>query len=98
MARNAPSGHFLPVLAFTVAYSLIAAWTALRTGNTEFTFYVVVLWILIAIVGLVHRAVRLTTGALWALSVWGLLHMLGGLVTLPSGRRTTRGRSCTRSG
>ena len=54
-------------------------------GNKEFIFYVVVMLVLIGAVTLVHRAVSLTSALLWALSIWGLLHMAGGLVPLPTG-------------
>ena len=68
---------------FTLAYLGIATPFALRQQNTEFLFYIaVVVGLAIAIV-LVHRKVNLSEGVLWALSLWGLLHMLGGLVRLP---------------
>ena len=72
-----------PVAAFTALYLLIATVGALAIGNREFLFYIVVMVLLIGAVWLVHRQVTLTTGALWALSVWGLAHMAGGLVAVP---------------
>jgi len=65
-----------------MACATLVAW---RSDNTEFAFYIVVMAILIAAVWVVHARATLTAGALWALSVWGLLHMLGGLVPLPDG-------------
>jgi uncharacterized membrane protein YjdF len=44
-----------------------------------------VMVVLIAAVWWVHTRVDLTSGALWALSIWGLAHMMGGLVRLPQG-------------
>jgi len=70
---------------FTVAYLLLAVAAAFVRGNREFLFYIVVMVIMIAGVMAVHRRVNLTQGALWALSVWGLLHMLGGLMPVPEG-------------
>jgi hypothetical protein len=72
------------VLGFTAAYMAAAVPFALAVGNKEFLFYIVVMIVLIAAIGAVHLRVGLSTGALWALSVWGLLHMAGGLVPVPS--------------
>ncbi len=72
-----------PVVAFTAAYIALALVLALRRGNQEFVFYIAVMLLLIGAVWLVHRSVTLTPAALWALSVWGLAHMAGGLVVVP---------------
>lgn len=68
---------------FTAAYLTAAIIGAVRTGNGEFVFYIVVLLILVAAVLEVHRRVRLSPLALWCLSVWGLVHMAGGLLPVP---------------
>jgi len=39
--------------------------------------------VLVAVVGYVHFQVNLSILTLWALSVWGLAHMAGGLVPVP---------------
>jgi uncharacterized membrane protein YjdF len=57
--------------------------TALLFGNHEFVFYIVVMVVLIAAVCAVHFQAGLSSGLLWALSAWGLLHMAGGLVPMP---------------
>jgi hypothetical protein len=72
-----------PVAAFTVLYLLVATGVALAFGNGEFVFYIVVMLVLMLVVWLVHRSVALTRELLWALSIWGLLHMSGGLVPVP---------------
>jgi hypothetical protein len=48
--------------------------------NLEFVFYVVVVLLLALLVKTAHEKIRFSTGVLWALAAWGLLHMLGGLV------------------
>jgi len=58
---------------------------ALLVGNKEFLFYIVVMAGMIAAVTAVHFRVTLSTGTLFALSLWGLLHMAGGLVPTPAG-------------
>lgn len=73
----------LAVLGFTLAYSTAAIVGALRTGNSEFLFYIVVLAVMTSVVAIVHYHVRLTTGVLWCLSLWGGMHMAGGLIPVP---------------
>lgn len=77
--------RLLPVAAFTGAYMTLALAGAAVRGNAEFLFYLAVMAILIAAVWGVDRAVRLSAGALWGLSIWGLAHMVGGLVAAPAG-------------
>ncbi len=72
-----------PVIAFTLLYMSAAILVSLVTENTEFMFYVAVMIVLIAVVSVVHLRVSLSQAVLWALSVWGMLHMAGGLVPAP---------------
>lgn len=67
-------------MVFGVVYTAAAAVYSLAMGNTEFIFYVGVMVVLGVLVTGVHWRVRFTTGLIWALAVWGLLHMAGGLV------------------
>lgn len=83
--NDQPSPRLLPLVAFTALYMIAAAAGAMMQGNKEFVFYIVVMLVLIGVVTLVHRAAILTAALLWALSIWGLLHMAGGLVPLPEG-------------
>ncbi|HUQ53166.1 MAG TPA: DUF2238 domain-containing protein [Gammaproteobacteria bacterium] len=72
-----------PVAAFTGLYLVAATVGALAIGNREFLFYIVVMVLLVGGVWLVHRGVELSTATLWALSIWGLAHMAGGLIAVP---------------
>lgn len=72
-----------PVAGFTFAYLATALVFAVARGNMEFLFYIVVMLVLIGAVWIVHRYVGLSRGVLWGLSVWGLLHMAGGLLVVP---------------
>ncbi len=74
-----------PVAAFTLAYLGVALIVGIVRGNFEFLFYIAVMLVLIGVVWVVHRAVGLSSGVLWGLSVWGLAHMAGGLLVVPSG-------------
>ncbi len=82
-----PRGNreLLPVAAFTGAYMVAALAMALVKGNTEFLFYIVTMLVIMAAIAFVHRRVGLSRGVLWALSIWGLAHVAGGLVRLPEG-------------
>lgn len=79
------SPRLLPVFLFNAAYMLAAIGSSIAQGNREFIFYIVVMVVLISVMALIHKMVTMTTGLLWALSVWGLLHMAGGLVPTPAG-------------
>lgn len=80
-----PSPRLLPIVIFNSAYMLAAIGSSVAHGNQEFIFYIVVMLVLIGVMTLVHRVAGLTRGLLWALSIWGLLHMAGGLVPTPPG-------------
>lgn len=71
------------VILFSLAYMLVALASALFLHNDEFVFYLIVMCVLMAAAWMVHRAIRLHPLALWGLSIWGLLHMAGGLVPIP---------------
>ena len=73
----------VPVGVFTAVYLIVATTFAVGQNNTEFLFYIGVVILLSLAVVVVHRRVGLSRGLLWALSIWGLLHMLGGLVEVP---------------
>lgn len=75
----------LGVLAFTLLYMAAAAVLVLRSGNGEFLIYLGVMGVFVVLVGALHLRVGLTTASLGCLSLWGLLHMVGGLVPLPVG-------------
>ncbi|QDU39986.1 hypothetical protein Mal4_43400 [Maioricimonas rarisocia] len=71
------------VIVLTMAYLIAAIIGAIATGNGEFVFYIVVMVVLIGAILVAHRRIRLSNGVLWGLSLWGLLHMAGGLVPVP---------------
>lgn len=72
---------------FTLAYVAAAAPYALWRGNVEFLFYIAVLAAIAGALLALHRRVALQGATLWCLSVWGLLHLAGGLVPLPGETR-----------
>jgi len=68
---------------FTLFYLVAAAVFAWLNGNGEFIVYICIMLVMIAAIVVAHRRSDLSAALLWALSVWGLLHMAGGLVPLP---------------
>jgi hypothetical protein len=75
--------QLIPVIAFTIAYLFAAAAWIVAIGDYEFLAYIVILLILAGVLWVVHRRVDLPLSLIWCLSVWGALHMAGGLVPLP---------------
>lgn len=73
----------ISVLTFTGLYMAAAIAAALASGNREFFIYIGVMLVLIPSIYAVHRKHPLTAPLLWAFSVWGLLHMAGGLLPIP---------------
>jgi len=83
--RNpAPSSRLAPVLAFTGLYVALATFIALALSSRGLSLYLAVMAVLVPSLYLVHRRYPLTAPLLWAFSVWGLLHMAGGLLKLPT--------------
>jgi hypothetical protein len=85
MSAPDSSPNLKPIILFNACYMLAAVAASMRMGNKEFIFYIVVMLVLIGVMAVVHRRVRLTAPLLWAFSIWGFLHMAGGLCPLPKG-------------
>lgn len=81
--QTASRRQLIIILAFTALYIVAAAFLSVAGGNQEFIFYIVVMAVIIFGLMAVHRRVGLSSGILWCLSIWGLLHMAGGLVPIP---------------
>ena len=69
--------NLLYIVAFTIYY--------VAKQNYEFMVYIGVLVLLFALVFAIQKRVKFPILILWMLSVWGLLHMLGGGVHLADG-------------
>ncbi|MDQ8188995.1 DUF2238 domain-containing protein [Roseibacillus persicicus] len=82
MTQNS-SPNLRSLIIFSALYMVLGGVTAYLTENGEFVFYLVVLIILAALISRLHRQVQLTSSLLWALSIWGLLHVMGGMVPVP---------------
>lgn len=66
------------VLGVTLGYTAIFGAIFMSAGNSEFLWYIVTLLILVALVALGQRKAEFPAAILWALSLWGFIHMAGG--------------------
>lgn len=71
------------ILVFTLLYVAAIGLPAMRSGEPELVSYLLVMATLITAISIVDRRSRLSRPLLWCLSVWGLVHMAGGLVRIP---------------
>lgn len=76
--------RYVPLIVVNAGYLLAAGIAALITGNREFIFYFFIMLATIALVLWAHARIRFTLALLWALTTWGLLHMAGGTIAIPS--------------
>ena len=70
------------VLGVTLGYTAVFGAVFMSAGNSEFLWYIVTLLILVALVALGQRKAEFPAAILWALSLWGFIHMAGGGVPL----------------
>ncbi|MDF1657523.1 MAG: hypothetical protein P1U58_07915 [Verrucomicrobiales bacterium] len=84
MHQTATTNELRTILVFSALYLIASAVCAFGTGNGEFVFYIVVMAVQLAALLFVHSRVGLSKALIWALSIWGLLHMAGGLLPIPS--------------
>lgn len=75
----------LGVLAFSLLYILIGGLYFLRDFNLEFVIYVGVIIAVFALLFGTLKKTQFPTYILWLISIWGLLHILGGSVQTPDG-------------
>jgi putative membrane protein len=75
----------LAVLAFTVLYLVIGGFYFLQDSNLEFVIYVGVIVAVFAVLFGTLKTTKFPTYILWLISIWGLMHILGGSVQTPDG-------------
>jgi hypothetical protein len=80
---RASNPRLAPVLGFTGLYLAVATVGGLARGSRELPLYLGLMGALVPALYLVHRKYRLTSAQLWMFSIWGLLHVAGGLSPLP---------------
>ncbi len=73
------------VLLFTAIYVAIFFGYFLLIGNYEFIWYVLTLVGLACLIAFTRKAAAFPPQILWALSIWGLVHMAGGGIKVGDG-------------
>jgi len=66
------------VLIFSILYVIAFAVYYIVNTNYEFMLHVSILVLAIILISILHYKFRFSTGILVGISIWGLLHMLGG--------------------
>ncbi len=75
----------LPVLAVNLIYiPAFTVWALMRL-NYEFVIYAAVIVAFFGLILATQRRTRFGLGILWGLTLWGVLHMAGGLVPVGDG-------------
>ncbi|MBN1869482.1 MAG: hypothetical protein JW847_02755 [Candidatus Omnitrophica bacterium] len=77
------NAKILFVLIFNLAYLVPAVLSSVSRANYEFILYIGVVIVAILIVMRFYVRYGLSIALLWMMSVWGFLHMAGGLVSVP---------------
>jgi hypothetical protein len=72
------------ILIFTFFYMAIIGLSALRSGNRDLVSYLLVMSTLVSAISIVQVRSHLSRPLLWCFSIWGLMHMAGGLVRIPA--------------
>lgn len=83
---NLLSRQLYPLAAFTIIYMVISGVVAWFSGNSEFMIYLFLLIFLSGVILKIHRRVGFPQLLLWAFSLWGLAHMMGGTFIVASTR------------
>lgn len=73
------------VLLFTALYLFIGGFYFLQDSNLEFVIYVGVIVAVFAVLFGTLKTTKFPTYILWLISIWGLMHILGGSVQTPDG-------------
>ena len=73
------------VLIFSALYLILGGLYFLQDLNFEFVIYIVVIVAAFALLFGTLKITKFPTYILWLISIWGLLHILGGSVPTPDG-------------
>lgn len=73
-----------PLLSIVTSLYMVAGiGVSFATRNWEFLGYMAQMTILIALIMWADRRARFSAGVLWGLSLWGIMHLCGGIVPVP---------------
>lgn len=74
-----------PILIVNLIYLIIATFFYMSKENYEFILYVGVLVLFLALIVATNNKINYPNFVLWGLTIWGILHMLGGGLVLKNG-------------
>ncbi len=72
------TGPIKRIILFNLIYITVFGAFAIAAQNWEFLFYVSIVVFFFALLLKKYEKIGLSRGVLWGLSVWGLIHMMGG--------------------
>lgn len=75
----------VPILIVTMIYTSVFGVVALRGANYEFLLYIAVICAIGALAFWKQPSVQFDATILWGLSLWGFLHVCGGLIPIGDG-------------
>lgn len=76
--------RLLPYTIFVLSYITLFLFVAITSGNTEFLFYIGTMIIFITVIVFMDKRVNFSPLVLSGLTLWGFLHLAGGLVPIPN--------------
>jgi hypothetical protein len=76
--------RLIPLACFVLPYTAAAFVVSIAQHNFEFVYYSTILALLVLGVWYLDRRVHLPTWVLWALALWGFIHLMGGVVPIPN--------------
>ena len=80
MGKSNENKKKLWILFFTIMYSIIFAVIYIATQNYEFIGYIFVMLFLAFVAYRLNKKYEFSPGVLLGLSIWGILHMTGGIL------------------
>ena len=82
---NVWSRGVFSITVFTFVYLSLGMLIATRKGNWEFAFYIPLVVLFGVLTLAIRKRAKLPLSLLWLLSIWGLLHVVGGVLEVPAG-------------
>lgn len=81
--RSSDDRFPIMILIFTFFYTAAIGLSALRSGSRDLVSYLLVMSTLVIAISIVNARSHLSRPLLWGFSIWGLMHMAGGLLRIP---------------
>lgn len=76
---------YIPILITNIVVILLFAFLSIRGKNYEFLLYWGVIVFFFFLILLTIKKTQFSSGILWGLTIWAILHMVGGLILMKNG-------------